>query len=42
MPSNRAHQEAVIDRLEKGFDVEIEHPIVAPASLPCNTPPRYQ
>ncbi len=34
MPPNRAHQEPMIDRLEKALDVEVQHPIVAPASLP--------
>ena len=32
--ANRAHQEAMIDRIEETFDIEVEHPAIAPASLP--------
>ena len=36
MPPNRAHQELMIDRLEESLDVEIEHPVTSPASLPSD------
>src|SRR5450759_1781725 len=36
MSPDRAHQKLMIDRLEKAFDVEVQYPLVAPASLPSH------
>jgi hypothetical protein len=32
--AHRPHQQLPVDIIEEGFDVQIEHPVVAPAALP--------
>src|SRR5664280_1560111 len=37
MTTHRSHQQLPIDVVEEAFDVEIEHPVMTPASLPCHS-----
>ena len=36
MLAHRPHQQVPVDIIEEGFDVQIDHPVVAPAALPCH------
>ena len=36
MVSHRSHQKTPIDSIEEAFDVEVQHPVVTPATLACN------
>src|ERR1700735_2892096 len=34
VPPHRSHQEVPVDFIEEALDVEIEHPVISPATLP--------